>query len=154
MKRYYFELIGINYEDLGIAIPDGWHKSPAIKYAKEWMKENGIQNATLIVNSLKTDDVKDVIDLEVTLGTENIPPSLHELPQNSNDSEQPVCLKPDTNTLVYVPSQYLGLSPDNYRRATVTLSAAEYERFCKTRLGRALMNLGDYRPCNLLNESG
>lgn len=50
---------------------------------------------------------------------------------------------------IYVPSYYLGLSPSNPRRAISTISAEEYERFCKTRIGRFWLSLNDYRPCNL-----
>lgn len=65
MKRYWFGLTDRDYNHLGAAIPDGWHKSPAIKYAKDWMKENNISSATLVVNSMTTDDILDMIDIEL-----------------------------------------------------------------------------------------
>ena len=65
MKRYWFELLGKGYEDLGAAIPDGWQKQPAIREAKAWMKENGIREATLAVNSMATDNVLALIDITI-----------------------------------------------------------------------------------------
>lgn len=66
----------------------------------------------------------------------------------SRGSLSPACAKPEGNKTTYVRSCYLGLSPSNPRRAISTISAEEYERFCKTRIGRFYLSLNDYRPCN------
>lgn len=65
MKRYYFNLIDDGYEDLGAMIPDGSNKQVAINRAKRWMKENGIKQAQLEVNSIITDNLLDVIELDL-----------------------------------------------------------------------------------------
>lgn len=66
--RYYFELTDdLTYRDLGAFIPDGNSKRTAINRAKKWMKENGVSKAALAVNSMKTDNLLDVIDIEVEL---------------------------------------------------------------------------------------
>lgn len=36
MKRYYYELLDAEYNDLGASIPDGWHQSTAINQARAW----------------------------------------------------------------------------------------------------------------------
>lgn len=63
MKRYYFELLDEQYNDLGAFIPDGSHKSTAINRAKAWMRENGILEAILSVNSMITDNILDLISI-------------------------------------------------------------------------------------------
>lgn len=65
MKRYYFELTDRGYNDLGAFIPDGYSKEVAVRQAKRWMTENGIALATLVVNSLRTSNVLDVIDIDI-----------------------------------------------------------------------------------------
>ena len=65
MKRYYFQLLDEQYNDLGAFIPDGSNKQPAINRAKRWMQENEIKHAQLSVNSMITDNVLDIIDIEV-----------------------------------------------------------------------------------------
>lgn len=65
MKRYYYELFDARYDDLGACILDGWHKSTAINRAKAWMRENGVRNANLSVNSMRTDNL--LIIIEITL---------------------------------------------------------------------------------------
>lgn len=65
MKRYYFNLVNDGYEDLGAMIPDGSNKQVAINRAKRWMKENGIKQAQLEVNSIITDNLLDVIELDL-----------------------------------------------------------------------------------------
>mgnify|MGYP003086057796 FL=1 len=65
MKRYYFELLDENYNDLGAAIPDGGNKQTAVNRAKKWMRENGIKSAQLSVNSMVTDNLLDCIDIEL-----------------------------------------------------------------------------------------
>lgn len=65
MKRYYFELTDERYNDLGAAIPDGSNKQVAINKARQWMKDNGVAKANLAVNSMKTDNLLDVIEIEL-----------------------------------------------------------------------------------------
>lgn len=65
MKRYYYILMNKSYDDLGALIPDGSHKQTAINQAKRWMCENGIQSAELSVNSMRTDNILDVIQIEL-----------------------------------------------------------------------------------------
>ena len=65
MKRYYFELIDEHYNDLGAFIPDGSNKQAAINKARQWMKDNGVTKATLAVNSMRTGNLLDVIDIEL-----------------------------------------------------------------------------------------
>lgn len=65
MRRYYFELTDEHYNDLGAFIPDGSDKQAAINKARQWMKDNGIAKAMLSVNSMKTDNLLDVIDIEL-----------------------------------------------------------------------------------------
>ena len=65
MKRYYFELTDRSYNDLGAFIPDGYSKEVAVRQAKRWMAENSIVLATLIVNSLRTSNVLDVINIDI-----------------------------------------------------------------------------------------
>lgn len=65
MRRYYFELTDEHYNDLGAFIPDGSNKQTAINRAKRWMKENGIKVAQLVVNSMMTDNILDIIDIEL-----------------------------------------------------------------------------------------
>lgn len=67
MRRYWFELTDERYNDLGAAIPDGSNKQAAINKARQWMKDNSIKVATLAVNSMRTDNLLDVIDIEVEL---------------------------------------------------------------------------------------
>ena len=65
MKRYYFQLLDEQYNDLGAFITDGSNKQSAINRAKRWMQENEIKHAQLSVNSMITDNVLDIIDIEV-----------------------------------------------------------------------------------------
>jgi len=65
MKRYYFQLLDDNYNDLGAFIPDGSHKSTAINRAKRWMQENGIKEAQLSVNSMRTDNIIEIIAISL-----------------------------------------------------------------------------------------
>lgn len=65
MKRYYFQLLDEQYNDLGAFIPDSSNKQSAINRAKRWMQENEIKHAQLSVNSMITDNVLDIIDIEV-----------------------------------------------------------------------------------------
>lgn len=65
MKRYWFTLMDKSYNDLGALIPDGSSKQTAINRAKKWMRENGIQSAQLEVNSMATDNILDIIEIEL-----------------------------------------------------------------------------------------
>lgn len=65
MKRYYFELTDEHYNDLGAFIPDGSNKQAAINKARQWMKDNGVTKAMLAVNSMRTGNLLDVIDIEL-----------------------------------------------------------------------------------------
>lgn len=65
MKRYYFILVDDCYNDLGAVIPDGSNKQSAINKSKKWMRENGVSFAVLSVNSMVTDNLLDVIDIEI-----------------------------------------------------------------------------------------
>ena len=65
MKRYYFELLDSDYNDLGALIPDGSSMQSAINRAKRWMVANGIKSAQLSVNSMITDNILQIIDIEI-----------------------------------------------------------------------------------------
>lgn len=65
MRRYWFELEDEHHNDLGVAIPDGSNKQAAINKARQWMKDNGIKRAVLSINSMRTDNLLDVIDIEL-----------------------------------------------------------------------------------------
>lgn len=65
MKRYYFELLDSDYNDLSALIPDGSSKQSAINRAKRWMVANGIKSAQLSVNSMITDNILQIIDIEI-----------------------------------------------------------------------------------------
>lgn len=65
MKRYYFELTDRNYNDLGAFIPDGSSKQAAINKARQWLKDNGVNKAVLTINSLKTNNLLDIIDINI-----------------------------------------------------------------------------------------
>ena len=67
MRRYWFELEDEHYNDLGAEIPDGSSRQAAINKAKRWMKDNGVAFANLQVNSMRTGNVLDVIEIEVEL---------------------------------------------------------------------------------------
>lgn len=65
MNAYHFELLNSKYEDLGIFIPDGSSKKAAINKAKRAMKERGISSACLSVNSMRTNNLLDVIEINL-----------------------------------------------------------------------------------------
>lgn len=65
MKRYYFNLLDDDYNDLGAFIPDGSSKKTALNRAKRWMAENGLNKAQLEVNSMATDYILEMIDIEL-----------------------------------------------------------------------------------------
>lgn len=66
MKRYYFELLDENFTSLGANIADGSNKNTALNAAKRFMKANGIIYAQLQVNSMLTDNILDIIDIDLT----------------------------------------------------------------------------------------
>lgn len=66
MKRYWFELQDEQYNDLGAFIPDGSNKQSAINRAKRWMKENCIKKAELAINSMITDNLLEVVSIELS----------------------------------------------------------------------------------------
>jgi len=65
MKRYWFELLTENYDELGAMIPDGSSKATAVNRAKQWMEQHGISNAVLAVNSMMTSNILDMIQIEL-----------------------------------------------------------------------------------------
>lgn len=65
MKRYWFELTDERYNDLGAAIPDGSNKQAAINKARQWMRDNSVAKAMLAVNSMRTNNLIDVINIEL-----------------------------------------------------------------------------------------
>lgn len=65
MKRYYFQLLNKSYDDLGALIPDGSNKQTAINRAKRWMNENRVKYAQLSVNSMRTDNLLEIIEIEL-----------------------------------------------------------------------------------------
>lgn len=68
MKRYWFELTDEQYNDLGAAIPDGSNKQAAINKARQWMKDNGVTKAVLTVNSMRTGNLLDAVDIDLNEG--------------------------------------------------------------------------------------
>lgn len=65
MRRYWFELTDAHNQDLGAFIPDSSSKQSAINRAKRWMKENCIDKAVLVINSMATNNLIDIIDIEI-----------------------------------------------------------------------------------------
>ena len=65
MKRYYFELLDEEYNDLDAFIPDGSNKQTAVRRAAEWMRENGVKSDKLSVNSLRTSNLLEIIDIHL-----------------------------------------------------------------------------------------
>lgn len=65
MRRYWFELTDEHYNDLGAAIPDGSNRQAAINRARQWMRDNGIRKAVLAINSMRTGNLLDAIDIEL-----------------------------------------------------------------------------------------
>ena len=65
MRRYWFELLNESYDNLGVLIPDGSSKQTAINRARRWMKENGVKYAQLSVNSMRTDNILEIIEIEL-----------------------------------------------------------------------------------------
>lgn len=66
MKRYYYELMDEDYNCYEVAIPDGRIKARAIAQAKRAMRDlGGIRRALLVVNSLRTSNILDIITVEL-----------------------------------------------------------------------------------------
>lgn len=65
IKKYWFNLVDSDYNDLKCWIPDGSNKQTAVNYAKRWMKEYGVKNAFLSVNSMRTSNILDFIEIEL-----------------------------------------------------------------------------------------
>lgn len=65
MKRYWFQLLTENYDELGALIPDGSSKTTATNRAERWMRQNGINSAVLAVNSMATSNILDMILIEL-----------------------------------------------------------------------------------------
>lgn len=66
MKRYYYELMDEDYNSYEADIPDGRIKTRAIAQAKRAMKDlGGIKRALLVVNSMRTSNILDIITVEL-----------------------------------------------------------------------------------------
>lgn len=65
MKRYYYELMDEDYNSYEAAIPDGRIKARAIAQAKRAMRDLGIRRALLVVNSMRTSEILDIITVEL-----------------------------------------------------------------------------------------
>jgi len=65
MKRYWFQLLTTNYDELDAFIPDGSSKVTAKNRAKRWMQQNGVDRAVLTVNSMMTSNILDMIQIEL-----------------------------------------------------------------------------------------
>lgn len=64
MKRYYYELMAEDYNSYEAAIPDGRVKTRAIAQAKRAMRDLGIRRALLVVNSMRTSNILDTVELD------------------------------------------------------------------------------------------
>lgn len=65
MKRYYCELMDEDYSSYEAAIPGGRVKTRAIAQAKRAMKALGIRRTLLVVNSMRTSNILDMITVEL-----------------------------------------------------------------------------------------
>lgn len=65
MHNYYFELLDLKYKDLGVFIPDSSSKKTAVNKAIKSMKESGISHAYLSVNSMRTNNLLDLIEINL-----------------------------------------------------------------------------------------
>ena len=65
MKRYFFQLLDDNYNDIGAYLPDGSSKQSAINKARKWMQANGVRFAQLSVNSMQTENLLDIIEIYI-----------------------------------------------------------------------------------------
>lgn len=50
---------------MGAALPDGSNRQAGINRDRQWMKDNGVRKAVLTVNSMRTDNLLEVIDIEI-----------------------------------------------------------------------------------------
>lgn len=64
-KRYYFNLLDSDYNDLGACIPDGSNKKSAINKSRKWMQENGVKTAYLQINSMVADNILELKEIEL-----------------------------------------------------------------------------------------
>lgn len=65
MSRYFFELMDDNDMPLEAFIPDGSSKEAAVRKSKNWMQANGVSHAQLAVNSLRTSNVLDILEINI-----------------------------------------------------------------------------------------
>ena len=65
MKRYWYQLLTENYDELGALIPDRSSKTTVTNRAKRWMQQNGIDSAVLEVSSMATSNILDMILIEL-----------------------------------------------------------------------------------------
>lgn len=65
--------MGEDYHSYEVAIPDGRIKARAIAQAKRAMRDLGIRRALLVVNSLRTSNILDVITVELGRKNFNFP---------------------------------------------------------------------------------
>lgn len=65
MAAYWYGLEDEKLQDLGAFIKDGNNKQTAINAAKRWMRENNVNKARLTVNSMRTSNLLNVIDIEI-----------------------------------------------------------------------------------------
>lgn len=64
MKRYYYELMDEDYNSYEAAIPGGRIKARAIAQAKRAMRDLGIRRVLLVVNSMRTSNILDTVELD------------------------------------------------------------------------------------------
>lgn len=55
----------MNYDEINVPISDGSHKPTAINQGKRWMNEIHITEARLVINSMKTDNIIEIIDIKL-----------------------------------------------------------------------------------------
>lgn len=91
MKRYYFELLDESFTSLGANIADGSNKNTALNAAKRFMKANGLIYAQLQVNSMLTDNILDIIDIDLTEEAEPAQPQ----------AEQEAAAEPTATSIEY-----------------------------------------------------
>lgn len=100
MNRYYFELLDEDHNDLGVFIADAATKATGIRRAKKVMKENGIKSAELSVSSLATDNLLDLIPIELD---DPEPEGCQTNDDaNGNDVEEPAQIKTKEEVLDFV----------------------------------------------------
>lgn len=65
MRRYYFYLVDDKYNEYPCLINDGSSKQTAINASRRYMAANNIKSATLVVNSMITSNILDMIDINL-----------------------------------------------------------------------------------------